>query len=65
MEDLEYYAARHSWATIARNKCRIPKDVIDIVFNHSNPDTKMTDIYIEEDHSLVDEANRKVLDLLK
>lgn len=65
VEDLEYYAARHSWATIARNKCRIPKDVIDIALNHSNPDTKMTDIYIEEDHSLVDEANRKILDFLK
>lgn len=63
-EDITTYYARHSWATIARNKCKVSKDDIGFALNHSSLTNKTTDLYIEEDYSIVDEANRKVLDVL-
>lgn len=57
--------ARHSWASIARNKAKIPKADVDFCLGHVNNDYKMADIYIEIDYSICDDANRKVLDLLK
>lgn len=34
IEDLEYYAARHSWATIALNKVGIDKYIVHAALNH-------------------------------
>ncbi len=66
VDDLEFYAARHSWATIARNKCKYSKEDVHEFINHASDDKmKVTDIYIEKDYSLQDEANRKVLDFIK
>lgn len=56
--------ARHSWASIARNKAKVPKADVDFCLGHVNNDYKMADIYIEIDYSICDDANRKVLDLL-
>ena len=55
------YWFRHTWATIARNKCGVSKDDIDLCLNHvgNNP---MADVYIDYDWSAIDRANRKVLD---
>ena len=55
------YWFRHTWATIARNKCGVSKDDIDLCLNHvgNNP---MADVYIDYDWSVIDNANRKVLD---
>lgn len=64
-EKLSTYYARHSWATIARNKCGISKDDVDLALNHIDQGLKMADIYIEKDWTMIDTANRKVLDLLK
>lgn len=58
------YYARHSWATIARNICRISKDDVAAALNHSDPNHKVTDTYLEKDWTIIDEANRKVLDNL-
>ena len=57
--------ARHSWASIARNKAGISVADIDFCLGHVNKDYKMADIYIDTDYSIYDNANRKVLDLLK
>jgi len=63
---LSTYYARHSWATIARNKCKISKTDIHECLNHvSENSMKVTDIYVEKDWSIIDEANRKVLDYVK
>jgi integrase len=59
---LSTYYARHSWATIARNKCRISKSDVDESLNHVIPENRMADTYIEKDWSFIDDANRKVLD---
>lgn len=64
-ERLTTYFMRHSWATIGRNVCRISKDDIHFALNHSDPDMKITDLYIQTDWSIIDDANRKVLNTLK
>lgn len=64
IEDLEYYAARHSWATLAVNKVGIDKYTVHAALNHIDEAMKVTDIYIERDFSLENEANRKVLDFV-
>ena len=57
--DLSAYWARHTWASIARS-LGVPMDVIAQAMGHSMH--SVTDIYIARDSSLVDEANRKVID---
>jgi hypothetical protein len=56
--------ARHSWATIARNDCRVSKDDVALCLGHEDNDNRVTDMYIKYDYTIVDEANRKVLDLV-
>ena len=53
------YWARHSWATIARS-LRVSKDDIALALGHGAK--TVTDIYIDDDMTFIDEANRKVLD---
>lgn len=64
ISDLEFYAARHSWATIARNDLHIDKFTIHEALNHVDKDMQITDIYIKKDFSNINSANRKVLDLV-
>ena len=61
IEDLEYYAARHSWATIALNKCRIDKYTVHAALNHVDENMRVTDIYIERDFVNENKANQKVV----
>lgn len=59
--DLEYYAARHSWATIARNDLRIDKYTVHQALNHVDADMKVTDRYITRTYTIENEANEKVI----
>ena len=59
--DLEYYAARHSWATIALNKVGIDKYVVHEALNHIDESMRVTDIYIERDFVNENKANAKVV----
>ncbi len=59
---LSTYFARHSWATIARNDCRISKDDVHLALNHVDEGLKVTDLYIAKDWTHIDNANRKVID---
>ena len=61
VEDLEYYAARHSWATIALNKVGIDKYIVHAALNHIDDSMKVTDIYIERDFVNENRANAKVI----
>jgi integrase len=56
--------ARHTWATIARNECRIPKDDVALCLGHEDSDNRVTDMYIKYDYSIIDESNRKVIDFI-
>lgn len=61
VDDLEYYAARHSWATIALNKVGIDKYIVHAALNHIDDSMKVTDIYIERDFVNENKANGKVV----
>lgn len=61
IEDLEFYAARHSWATIAVNKVGVDKYTVHAALNHIDESMKVTDIYIERDFKIENEANKKVV----
>jgi len=61
VDDLEYYAARHSWATLAVNKVGIDKYTVHAALNHIDEAMKVTDIYIERDFVNENNANAKVI----
>ena len=64
IDDLEFYAARHSWATIARSAAvGIDKATVHEALNHVDNEMKVTDIYIDKDWSVIWNANNDVLDL--
>lgn len=65
VDDLEFYAARHSWATIAINDVGVDKYTVHSALNHVDEAMRVTDIYIKKDWSHIDRANRQVLDFLK
>lgn len=58
-----HYAARHSFATIARNDCNVSKDDVALCLTHKSG-IKITDTYIKPDFSKIDEVVRKVVALL-
>lgn len=62
IEKLEFYAARHSWATIARSN-KVDKSTVHEALNHVEDNMKVTDIYINKDWSVIWDANKIVLDL--
>lgn len=64
-KDLEFYAARHTWATLARNDAGIDKETIHEALNHVDERMRVTDIYIDRDYSAQDAANKKVLEMVK
>ncbi|WGQ10790.1 site-specific integrase [Pedobacter gandavensis] len=59
------YWARHTFATVARNACRISKDDVALALNHVDDEHRTTDIYIEKDWSIVDDVQIKVVGLLR
>ena len=61
IDDLEFYAARHSWATIALNKCGIDKYTVHAALKHVDESMRVTDIYIERDFVNENKANAKVV----
>lgn len=64
VEDLEFYAARHSWATIAANDAEVDKYTVHTALNHVEEKMRVTDMYIRKSWDPIDKANRKVLDLV-
>lgn len=64
VKDLDFYAARHSWATIARNDLRIDKYVVNDALVHVDKSMAVTDIYIKKDFSEIIEANNMTVDFV-
>lgn len=62
-QEMSFYSARHSWATIARND--IGADLEDVAkgLNHKSS-LPITDIYVKQDWSRIDDINRKVIDFV-
>lgn len=61
LNDLEFYAARHSWATIALNKLSINKYIVHEALNHVDESMRVTDIYIQRDFVNENRANEQVV----
>lgn len=62
IEALEFYAARHSWASIAQSSyVRVDKATVHEALNHVDPKMAVTDIYTDRDWSVTWNANKKVL----
>lgn len=59
-----FYAARKTWASLARNKAGVDKATIDECLCHRG-DLRLADIYIERDWEVLARANARVLDLLR
>ena len=64
MEHLDFYSARHTWATLALNVAGVDKWTVHTALNHVDDSTRVTDIYIQKSWEPIDEANRKVLNLV-
>lgn len=62
VDRIVFYSARHTWATLAVNDCKIDKYTVHLALNHVDNKTAITDVYIKKDFTAVDEANRKVID---
>lgn len=62
IERLQFYAARHSMATIAYNCVHVPKYIVDEMLNHVNGSLRMVDVYVKRDFTQINEANVKLLD---
>ena len=61
-QGLSFYAARHSWATMARD-CNVPVSVISAGMGHTSERT--TRIYLTSlENSLIDNANKGILNKL-
>lgn len=56
----DFYSARHTWASIARNRLGIDKYTIHEALNHVS-DISITDIYIQKDYTNINKANEKVI----
>ena len=63
VEGLEFYAARHTWATLAVNQAGVDKYTVHQALNHVDDSMRNTDMYIKKSYDGNDLANRKVLDL--
>ena len=63
--DITFYWARHSFASLARNSCRLSKDDVALALNHVDEGHRTTDIYIAKDWKIVDEVQEKVVGLLR
>ena len=61
--ELDFYSARHTWATTAY-RIGINKGVVNDCLCHKDAGMKVTDIYINKDWSVLWDANRKVLEQL-
>lgn len=62
IERFTFTAARHSFASIARNVCKIDPKTVDECLDHAG-NMKLADVYIKKDFGLLWEANKTVLDL--
>ena len=64
IDNLQFYSARHSMATIALNKVGINKYIVNDMLNHVDTSMKITELYIQKDFTPINEANFKLLNYM-
>ncbi|MDR1526412.1 MAG: site-specific integrase, partial [Dysgonamonadaceae bacterium] len=60
VQSITVYWLRHTWATIAQNKCGASTEQVGFCLNHASAH-RITEGYIQKDFSPVDKLNKKVL----
>lgn len=61
IEGLQFYAARHSMATIAVNEAGVSKYVVNDMLCHTDPTMRVTELYIKRDFKPINEGNEKLM----
>lgn len=65
IDEITFYWARHTFANLARNACRMSKDDVALALNHIDEGHRTTDIYIAKDWKIVDDVQFRVITLLR
>ena len=60
--NLQFYAARHSMATIAANEAGIDRWTVNLMLNHTDQSMRVTELYIKRDFAPINEANFKLME---
>ena len=58
---LQFYQARHTFATLSRNLMKFSKGDVDEALNHVG-NYEIADVYIAKDFSIINDNNFKLLD---
>lgn len=61
IDGLEFYQARHTFATLSRNLMRFSKSDVDEALNHVGT-LDIADIYIKKDFSIINDNNAKLIE---
>ncbi len=61
IDNLEFYQARHTFATLSRNLMKFSKSDVDEALNHVGT-MDIADVYIAKDFSIINENNFKLID---
>ena len=61
IENLQFYQARHTFATLSRNMMKFAKSDVDEALNHVGS-YDIADVYIKKDFTIINENNMKLLD---
>ena len=62
IDNLQFYAARHSMATIAANEADIDRWTVNLMLNHTDQSMRVTELYIKRDFAPINEANDKLME---
>lgn len=60
IEGLNFYQARHTFATLSRNLMRFSKSDVDEALNHVGT-MDIADVYIAKDFSIINDNNAKLI----
>lgn len=61
LDNLQFYQARHTFATLSRNLMKFPKSDVDEALNHVG-NLSIADVYIAKDFSIINDNNKKLID---
>ena len=61
IDNLQFYQARHTFATLSRNLMKFSKSDVDEALNHIG-ELDIADIYIKRDFSIINDNNFKLID---
>lgn len=61
IDNLQFYSARHSMASIAANEAGIDRWTVNLMLNHTDQSMRVTELYIKRDFTPINEANVKLM----